>query len=43
MEWPGMKKLVLSLYFLNKFKSRMLPTSLAKMPRWISEGESPPP
>jgi hypothetical protein len=37
-----MKKLVRSLYFLNKFKRRMVPTSLASTPRWMSDGDSPP-
>ena len=38
-----MKKDVFMSYFLNSLSSRGTPTSVAKMPRWMSEGLSPPP
>ena len=43
IEWPGMKNVVFRSYFLNSLSRRILPTSLAKTPRWMSDGESPPP
>ena len=41
--WPGMKNEVLRSYFRNNLSRRGTPTSVAKMPRWMSEGLSPPP
>lgn len=42
-EWPGMKKVVLMLYFWNSFNMRRTPIVPAKSPREISEVESSPP
>ena len=33
----------LEIVFLEQVQQADTPTSLAKMPRWMSDGESPPP